>query len=739
MYATPLNKLADCMAPRCRRPRPMASTKIIDSATYPLPGRGKGKTPEKTRRPATSSGMFPTCENTGLTSPGIEPVLPWLDRGGGGGGGEYFSFRKSVFMRSCLSKLSRGRGGVVVRLLASVGSPPDFRNMVIVPDGVAGRWVISGVSRFPRPCIPALLHTHIDLTLSLTSSALKSSIRAVQISSLTQNFLLAGRVMKLLLPGSSPGLAVKNKVAKRVWRSRGCGGGESISDATSNLHGRSPGTASALFYGPKAGIRSVLPRYNSTLMSKTMFSSSLFGPFTVVYAFTRYSTGFLCKTCTPRHSEVLRLLHIEAFTLVPHHGSSEISPCHLSKSSSLLPILVANSPDVGQQDQFTYPTEVIRYLPKTNWAPVQNVCSVVVTPLESRRATSCGYNSSHPVWHALYECLQDIHGDSSPFLLQPFHELSNGFWPRLMSPHPAIQIVPKMFYRLRWRLWVGQSNRRTLLSAYHCINSRRPVASSCAFPTREDKGVTPQGIEPGSAWWDAAVISAKPAVTPLTPRMDLPSGLSIHIPGQWLSISLIPQTSLPLVMHFGRHSSLCRLVTSLVFVHLSFEVTQSSRFSILETPAWRSIANKIVSLVPSRRFSAPRVMLREARTVTRIFFEDNLRNSIHPWSEAHKITIGLFRRHPFVNLHVDLGLSLAWLPHIHSLSQVELRYLTTIWRLESEVLMLLKSFSRRRQPVEALDSVALVRGGFGGGQSFTARAQRSFHLAVAGATEEVAL
>ncbi|KAJ8894468.1 hypothetical protein PR048_007122 [Dryococelus australis] len=83
---------------------------------------------------------------------------------------------------------------------------------------------------------------------------------------------------------------------------------------------------------------------------------------------------------------------------------------------------------------------------KSNWAPVHNVCSVVVTLLESRRATSCGYNSSHPVWHALYECLQDIHGYSSPFLLQPFHELSNGFWPRLTSPHPAIQFVPKMFY-----------------------------------------------------------------------------------------------------------------------------------------------------------------------------------------------------------------------------------------------------------------------------------------------------
>ncbi|KAJ8870272.1 hypothetical protein PR048_029293 [Dryococelus australis] len=85
---------------------------------------------------------------------------------------------------------------------------------------------------------------------------------------------------------------------------------------------------------------------------------------------------------------------------------------------------------------------------ESNWAPVHNVCSVVVTPLESRRVTSCGYNSSHPVWHALYECVHDIGGDSSPFLLQPFHELSNGFWPRLTSPRLAIQFIPKMFYRV---------------------------------------------------------------------------------------------------------------------------------------------------------------------------------------------------------------------------------------------------------------------------------------------------
>ncbi|KAJ8870528.1 hypothetical protein PR048_029551 [Dryococelus australis] len=71
------------------------------------------------------------------------------------------------------------------------------------------------------------------------------------------------------------------------------------------------------------------------------------------------------------------------------------------------------------------------------------------------KATSYGYNSSYPVWHALYECLQDIYGDSSPFLLQPFHELSNGFCPRLTSPYPAIQFVSKMFNRVEVRALGG--------------------------------------------------------------------------------------------------------------------------------------------------------------------------------------------------------------------------------------------------------------------------------------------
>ncbi|KAJ8895952.1 hypothetical protein PR048_001293 [Dryococelus australis] len=61
------------------------------------------------------------------------------------------------------------RDGVVVRLLAShldetcsISGRVDlgFSLVGIVPDDAAGRRVFSGISRFPRPFVPALLHTH---------------------------------------------------------------------------------------------------------------------------------------------------------------------------------------------------------------------------------------------------------------------------------------------------------------------------------------------------------------------------------------------------------------------------------------------------------------------------------------------------------------------------------------------------------------------------------------------------
>ncbi|KAJ8887788.1 hypothetical protein PR048_014006 [Dryococelus australis] len=89
-----------------------------------------------------------------------------------------------------VSVAPRGRSGVVARLLAShLGEPglnpggvtSGFSHVGIVPGDVADGRVFSGISRFPRPFIPALLHTH----LVSPSSALKtSSFRAAQISPL---------------------------------------------------------------------------------------------------------------------------------------------------------------------------------------------------------------------------------------------------------------------------------------------------------------------------------------------------------------------------------------------------------------------------------------------------------------------------------------------------------------------------------------------------------------------------
>ncbi|KAJ8877586.1 hypothetical protein PR048_022041 [Dryococelus australis] len=75
----------------------------------------------------------------------------------------------------------RGRGGLVVRLLASHRGEPGSNPGVM--DDAAGRPVFSGISSLPLPCIPALLHTR----LAWPSSALKTSmLRAAQISSFTQ-------------------------------------------------------------------------------------------------------------------------------------------------------------------------------------------------------------------------------------------------------------------------------------------------------------------------------------------------------------------------------------------------------------------------------------------------------------------------------------------------------------------------------------------------------------------------
>ncbi|KAJ8871643.1 hypothetical protein PR048_027970 [Dryococelus australis] len=55
---------------------PPPPPKALKTTIAEMRGWGKREIPEKTRRPATSSGTIPTCENPGATPPGIEPGSP---------------------------------------------------------------------------------------------------------------------------------------------------------------------------------------------------------------------------------------------------------------------------------------------------------------------------------------------------------------------------------------------------------------------------------------------------------------------------------------------------------------------------------------------------------------------------------------------------------------------------------------------------------------------------------------
>ncbi|KAJ8865978.1 hypothetical protein PR048_033502 [Dryococelus australis] len=170
----------------------------------------------------------------------------------------------------------------------------------------------------------------------------------------------------------------------------------------------------------------------------------------------------------------------------------------------------------------------IHYLPKSNWAPVHNVCPVVATPLESRRTTSCGYNSSHPVWHALYECLQDIHGDSSSFLLQPFHELRNGFWPRLTSPHPAIQFVPNMLYRVEVGALGGSVQSANIVAD---LEHSPLTEANPGFDSRRGHfRIFTRGNRAGRCRWPAGVLGDLPSPPPHRPRIpDRHGGITARL------------------------------------------------------------------------------------------------------------------------------------------------------------------------------------------------------------------
>ncbi|KAJ8883905.1 hypothetical protein PR048_015760, partial [Dryococelus australis] len=140
-----------------------------------------GRPPEKTRRPAASSGTIPTCANPAMTLPGIEPSSP----------------RWEASSLSIASPRSPG-GTVVVRPLTSHqgeqssipgGVAPGFWHVGIVPDDATGRRVFSGIFHFT----PLLQSSAALYSPHSPSSALETSVlRAAQIRSLTHSHLNVG-------------------------------------------------------------------------------------------------------------------------------------------------------------------------------------------------------------------------------------------------------------------------------------------------------------------------------------------------------------------------------------------------------------------------------------------------------------------------------------------------------------------------------------------------------------------
>ncbi|KAJ8880171.1 hypothetical protein PR048_016637 [Dryococelus australis] len=119
---------------------------------------------EETRRPATSSATIPKCENPGATPPGIEP-----DK------------RRVVYLlyhpTASYSSLRAARNTTHLPYRLTGFDSRRGRSQIFACGNRVGRchWLagLLGISRFPRPFIPAPLHTH----LASPPSALKTSTR----------------------------------------------------------------------------------------------------------------------------------------------------------------------------------------------------------------------------------------------------------------------------------------------------------------------------------------------------------------------------------------------------------------------------------------------------------------------------------------------------------------------------------------------------------------------------------
>ncbi|KAJ8873903.1 hypothetical protein PR048_024739 [Dryococelus australis] len=121
-----------------------------------------------------NAGTIPSCENPGVTRPGIEPHSPWREASNLTAHPQQILTNTPRGPRWCSGQtnhLSPGRTGFdSLRERSRV-----FRVCGISPDDAAGWRIFTGISRSPRPCIPALLHAHLaspSSTLRTTMSPL---------------------------------------------------------------------------------------------------------------------------------------------------------------------------------------------------------------------------------------------------------------------------------------------------------------------------------------------------------------------------------------------------------------------------------------------------------------------------------------------------------------------------------------------------------------------------------------
>ncbi|KAJ8870462.1 hypothetical protein PR048_029484 [Dryococelus australis] len=148
--------------------------------------------------------------------------------------------RPSLVVIQHIISHNRSRGGVVVGILASHLGETGFDSrqglpgsslVGIVPDGAADLRVFPGISRFPRPCIPALLHSHLVYPSSaLKTSILRGTIHAILHARIFLLDLISG--VKIEKPRLTSHAYKEGKscneiciVAKRDWTAMACTGG----------------------------------------------------------------------------------------------------------------------------------------------------------------------------------------------------------------------------------------------------------------------------------------------------------------------------------------------------------------------------------------------------------------------------------------------------------------------------------------------------------------------------------